>query len=339
MANASFDVLTIGNAITDVLARTDEAFIDAEGMTKGVMHLIEHERADYLYGLMPKDKQQISGGSSANTAAGVASLGGRAAFVGKVSDDEIGRFFTRDLQAADVHYTTSWLEHGAGSGRSMILITPDGERTMNTYLGACHDLTETDIVEDEIGAAAITFMEGYLWDPPEAKRAFVKAAHFAHKHERAAAITLSDPFCVNRFRDEFLDLLRSKTCDYVFANLKELMTLYETDDIGAAVRQIAQDAEIAVITMSEDGAMFVANGEVITMPAFAVETVEDATGAGDLFASGLLLGLARGMEVETALKLGCMSAAEVISHVGARPQRKLRDMAVEFGLLSDNPTS
>lgn len=333
MADTTFDVLTIGNAITDILAPTDEAFIADEEMTKGIMHLIAHERADYLYGLMPADKQQISGGSSANTAAGVASLGGKAAFVGKVADDGIGRFFTSDLQAAGVSYTTSWLEHGAGSGRSMILITPDGERTMNTYLGACHDLTENDIVEEEIGGAAITFMEGYLWDPPEAKRAFVKAAYFAHKHERATAITLSDPFCVNRFRDEFLDLMRSRTCDYVFANLNELKALYETDDIGAAVRQVARDAEIAAVTMSENGAMIIANGEVISVPAFHVDRVVDATGAGDLFASGLLFGLARGRDVEASLKLGCMAAAEVISHIGARPQRDLKQMASEYGLL------
>lgn len=332
MSETKFDVLAIGNAITDVLTRVNDDFLGQEGLNKSIMHLIEHDRADYLYGLMPAERQQISGGSAANTAAGVASLGGRAAFVGKVAEDEIGKFFTKDLRQAGVAFETEWLEHGAGSGRCMILVTPDGERTLNTYLGACHDLTEDDIVEDQIAAAAITFMEGYLWDPPEAKRAFVKAAHFAHKHERAAAITLSDPFCVNRFRDEFLDLIRSKTCDYVFANVEELKALYQTDDLGEAVQQIAKDAEIAAITLGEDGAMAIANGEVITVPAFPVQKVDDLTGAGDLFASGFLYGLARGRSLTEALNLGCMSASEVISHIGARPERSLAEMAEEHDL-------
>ena len=332
MTEAKYDVLTIGNAITDILAQVDESFIQAENMSKGIMHLVEGDRSEYLYKKMPADKLQISGGSSANTAVGVASLGGKAAFIGKVAEDEVGEFFAHDLRQTGVEYTTEMLEHGAASGRSMILITPDGERTMNTYLGACHDLTESDIWEDQIGSATITFMEGYLWDPPEAKRAFVKAAHFAHKQERAAAITLSDPFCVNRFRDEFLDLIRSKTCDYVFANVEELKALYQTDQLHDAVQMIAQDAEIAAITMGADGAMVIANGEVVTVPAFKVDHVEDATGAGDLFASGFLLGTARGQTMEQSLKLGCLSAAEVISHVGARPVENLKRLAIKNGL-------
>lgn len=334
MANTKYEVLTIGNAITDVLAQVDDDFITIEGMDKGIMHLIEGDRSAMLYAKMPDSKQQISGGSSANTAAGIASLGGNAAFVGKVADDDIGQFFEKDLRQAGVDYTTEMLQHGSASGRSMILITPDGERTMNTYLGACHDLTETDIVEDQIGAAAITFMEGYLWDPPEAKRAFVKAAHFAHKHERAAAITLSDPFCVNRFREEFLDLLQSKTCDYVFANVEEAKALYETDDLHLAVQNLAKDCEIAAVTMGEHGAMAIANGEVITVPAYEVPDVVDVTGAGDLFASGFLLGVAQGRPLEESLKLGCLSASEVISHVGARPVKNLRALAIENGLLA-----
>ncbi len=333
MTDTVFDVLTIGNAITDVLAESDDGFLEREGMTKGIMHLVEGERADYLYDLMPEDKRQISGGSAANTAVGVTSLGGRAAFVGKVADDDIGHFYTEDLQSAGVSYTTPWLEHGSGSGRSMILITPDGERTMNTYLGACHNLTDQDILEDDISGAEITFMEGYLWDPPEAKRAFVKAAEIAHRHGRAAAITLSDPFCVNRFRGEFLDLMRSKTVDYVFANLEELKALYGTDDVGAAVRQIGSDCRIAAITMGARGAMAVRNGEVMTVPAYPVERVADATGAGDLFASGFLLGIARGLDTEKALHLGAMSASEIISHVGARPQSSLAEMGKTLGLL------
>jgi len=326
------DVLTIGNAITDVLVRVNDEFLVSQGLSKSIMHLVEAERAESLYAVMPEHKTQISGGSAANSAAGVASLGGRAAFVGKVADDKIGRFYTNDLRTTGVEYETGMLEHGIASGRSMVLVTPDGERTMNTYLGACHDLTQKDIKEEQIGRAAITFMEGYLWDPPEAKRAFVKAAHFAHKHERATAITLSDPFCVDRFRDEFLDLIRSKTCDYVFANVEELKSLYQSDDLHEAVQRVAQDAEVAAITMGENGAMAIMDGEVITVPAFKVKEVADVTGAGDLFASGFLLALARGQHMQEALKLGCLCASEVISHLGARPEKNLKQLAADNGL-------
>lgn len=332
MSKDALDVLTIGNAITDILVRVDDNFLEQEGLTKSIMHLVEGDRAKYLLDIAPHPRKKISGGSAANSAVGVVALGGKAAFVGKVAKDEVGEFFTTDLRKAHVEYTTKMLIHGAASGNSMILITPDGERTMNTYLGACHDLTEADIIEDQIGRAAITFMEGYLWDPPEAKRAFVKAAHFAHKHERAAAITLSDPFCVGRFRDEFIDLMRSKTCDYVFANVEELKSLYQTEDLGEAVQNIAKDTEIAAITMGADGAMAIKDGEVITVPAFPVESVEDATGAGDLFASGFLLGISRNQDMQSALKLGCMCASEVISHVGARPEKDLMKMAKDHGL-------
>ena len=252
MTETRFDVLTIGNAIVDIIAPVEPGFIEREGMTEGIMHLIDTERAEELYGKMPSSRQQISGGSAANTAAGVASLGGRAAFVGKVADDPLGDVFDADLGAIGVHYSTSRLKNGALTARSMIFLSDSGERTMNTYLGACHQLTEQDIKPDEIGAAAITYMEGFLWDPLEAKKAFVLAAHYAHKSERAAAFTLSDPFCVDRYRAEFLDLIRSKTIDYVFANVHELKSLYQTDDLGEAVREIAKDAELAAITMGAD---------------------------------------------------------------------------------------
>lgn len=333
MADARFDVLTIGNAIVDVLARVDEDFLAKEGMTKAIMHLVEADRSEHLYSAMPREKRQISGGSAGNTAVGVASLGGRAAFVGKVAADALGEVFAEDMKQAGVHYSTKRLESGPATARSMILLTPDGERTMNTYLGACHQLSVRDIHEDEIGAAAITYMEGYLWDPVEAKKAFVQAAHYAHKHERATAFTLSDPFCVNRFRDEFLDLMRSKTIDYVFANIEELKALYQTDSLAEATRKVAQDAELAAITLGADGAMAVYNGEVITVPAFPVAQVADATGAGDLFASGFLYALSRGEQLETALRLGCLSASEVISHIGARPLRDLAQLAHEHGLM------
>ncbi|GGA37563.1 adenosine kinase [Pelagibacterium lentulum] len=327
-----FDALTIGNAIVDVIAPVNEEFLVDEGMTKSIMHLVDAERSADLYAKMPEHKAMISGGSAANTAAGVAALGGRAAFVGKVANDELGQVFSSDLEKAGIFYETGLLNDGPATARSMILLTDDGERTMNTYLGACQQLTEDDIVEDTIAAAAITYMEGYLWDPPLAKRAFVKAAHFAHKAERAAAITLSDPFCVNRFRNEFLDLIRSKTMDYVFANIEELKSLYQTDDLHEAVQQIAQDAEVAAVTMGARGAMAIAHGEVVSVPAFPVENVVDVTGAGDLFASGFLLANARGQGMSEALRLGCLAASEVISHIGARPVANLRELAKGEGI-------
>jgi len=332
MTQTRFDVLTIGNAIVDIIAPVEPGFIEREGMKEGIMHLIDTDRAEDLYGKMPATRQQISGGSAANTAAGIASLGGRAAFVGKVADDPLGDVFEADLNDIGVYYNTSRLKNGALTARSMIFLSEDGERTMNTYLGACHQLTEADIRPDEIGGAAITFMEGFLWDPLEAKKAFVLAAHYAHKHERAAALTLSDPFCVDRFRAEFLDLIRSKTIDYVFANVHELKSLYQTDDLGEAVREIAKDAEVAAITMGADGAMAVFNGEVTSVPAFPIDRVVDATGAGDLFASGFLLGLARNQTMESALKTGCLAAHEVISHIGARPQVALDGLVSRHGL-------
>jgi sugar/nucleoside kinase (ribokinase family) len=334
VANTRFDVLTIGNAIVDVIAPVTPDFLQREGMSEGIMHLVDAERSAYLYERMPAEKRMISGGSAANTAAGVASLRGNASFIGKVADDDLGEIFAEDLERIGVHYGVSKLSEGPATARSMILVSEGGERTMNTYLGACHQLTTADIKEDEIGAAAITYMEGYLWDPVEAKKAFVTAAHFAHKHERATSFTLSDPFCVNRYREEFLDLMRSKTIDYVFANVEELKALYQTD-FHNSVQAITKDVELAAITMGAEGAMVVANGEVISVPAYAIEKVVDATGAGDLFASGFLLAVARGQDLETALKLGCLSASEVISHIGARPVQDLAALAEEHGLVPE----
>jgi len=331
MADARFDVLTIGNAIVDIIAPIEPGFLEREGMSEGIMHLIDAERAEYLYAGMPADKQQISGGSAGNSAAGVASLGGRAAFVGKVAADQLGDVFATDMAEIGVHYGVSRLVDGPATARCMIFVSPHGERTMNTYLGACHQLTTADIKEDEIGGATVTYMEGFLWDPVEAKKAFVQAAHYAHKHERLAAFTLSDPFCVNRFRDEFLDLIRSKTMDVVFGNIEELKALYQTDFHGA-VQAIAADSELAAITMGSQGAMVIHNGEIVTVPAYPVSEVVDATGAGDLFASGFLLALSRERDLKTALQAGCLSASEVISHIGARPQTDLSKLAAQNGI-------
>lgn len=331
MAETRFDVLTIGNAIVDVIAPIEDGFLAREGLTEGIMHLVDAERSAYLYDRMPAEKRQISGGSAGNTAAGVASLGGRASFVGKVADDDLGDVFAEDLKRLGVHYGVSRLSNGPATARSMILLSPDGERTMNTYLGACHQLTTADIKEAEIGAAIVTYMEGFLWDPTEAKKAFVTAAHYAHKHERAVSFTLSDPFCVNRYREEFLDLIRSKTVDIVFGNIEELKALYQADFHGA-VQAIAKDAELAAITMGAGGAMVVSDGEIITVPAYPVEHVVDVTGAGDLFASGFLLAYARQRDFRTALQAGCLAASEVISHIGARPVLDLQQLAAEKGV-------
>jgi sugar/nucleoside kinase (ribokinase family) len=332
MADTQFDVLTIGNAIVDVIAPIDPGFLTREGLTEGIMHLVDAERSAYLYDRMPGEKRQISGGSSANTAAGVASFGGNAAFIGKVAADPLGDVFADDLDRIGVHFSIGRLSAGPATARSMILVSPGGERTMNTYLGACQQLTTADIREEEIGAAAVTYMEGYLWDPPEAKKAFVTAAHYAHKHERPTAITLSDPFCVNRYREEFLDLMRSRTIDYVFANIEEAKALYQTDSLHEAVQAIAKDCELAAVTMGAQCAMAVTNGEVVTVPAYRVPQVVDATGAGDLFASGFLLALARGRDLKTALSAGCLAASEVISHIGARPMLDLGELAREHKL-------
>jgi sugar/nucleoside kinase (ribokinase family) len=332
MADTQFDVLTIGNAIVDVIAPVEPDFLAREGLDEGIMHLVDAARSAYLYERMPAIKRQISGGSSANTAAGVASFGGRASFVGKVAADPLGSIFADDLHMLGVHYGVARLSEGPATARCMILVSPGGERTMNTYLGACQQLTMADIRESEIGAAAVTYMEGYLWDPPEAKKAFVLAAQYAHKHERPTAITLSDPFCVNRFRDEFLDLMRSKTIDYVFANIEEAKALYQTDSLHEAVQQLAGDCELAAVTMGPAGAMAIRDGEVVTVPAFPVPHVVDATGAGDLFASGFLLALARERDLRTALAAGCLAASEVISHIGARPLRDLGQLAREHRL-------
>jgi sugar/nucleoside kinase (ribokinase family) len=335
MAETRFDVLTIGNAIVDIIAPIDEGFLSREGLAEGIMHLVDEERSLYLYERMPAEKRQISGGSAANTAAGVASLGGRASFIGKVAADPLGDVFETDLRRIGVHYGVSRLAEGPATARSMILLSPDGERTMNTYLGACHQLTPADIKEDEIGAATITYMEGFLWDPVEAKKAFVTAAHYAHKHERATSFTLSDPFCVNRYREEFLDLIKSKTIDIVLGNIEELKALYQAD-FHNSVQAIARDAELAAITLGAEGAMVVHQGEIVTVPAFPVNQVVDATGAGDLFASGFLLAVSRGLDYRTALEAGCLAASEVISHIGARPVADLQQLATEKGISFGN---
>jgi adenosine kinase len=331
MAGVKYDVLGIGNAIVDVLARTEDDFLARHNMPKGSMSLIDEARAEAIYQAMGP-ATEISGGSAANTIVGVASFGGRAAFIGKVKDDELGKAFTHDIRAAGVHFSTPPAKDGPATARSFILVTPDGERTMNTYLGAAQNLSPKDVNEEDVAAAAITYLEGYLWDPAEAKEAFRKAAKIAHSAGRQVALTLSDAFCVGRYRAEFLDLIRSRTVDLVFANESELRSLYQTADFDTALSALRKDAKLAVVTRSEKGAVVASAEKFEAVPAFPIERVIDATGAGDLFAAGFLHGFAKGLPHPDSAKLGAMAAAEVISHVGARPEKKLSDLARENGL-------
>src|ERR1700758_1661012 len=290
MADAKYDVLGIGNAIFDVLVKTDEAFLAAHGMTKGSMALIDEARAAAIYRDMGP-ATEMSGGSAANTIVGLASLGARAAYVGKVKDDQIGRMYAHDIRAAGVAFGTKPAADGPATGCSYILVTPDGERTMNTYLGAAQNLLPADIDASEVAASAIVYLEGYLWDPKNAKEAFVKASTIAHDAGRQVALTLSDSFCVDRYRGEFLDLMRNGTVDLVFANEAELSSLYQTSDFDTALTQMRSDARLAVVTRSEKGCLVSSKDGVTAVPAFAVDKIVDTTGAGDLFAAGFLFGL------------------------------------------------
>ncbi|BAM86057.1 pfkB family carbohydrate kinase [Bradyrhizobium oligotrophicum S58] len=331
MTDAKYDVLGIGNAIFDVLVQADEAFLARHGMTKGSMALIEEARAAAIYRDMGP-ATEMSGGSGANTIVGLASLGARAAYVGKVRDDQIGRMYTHDIRAAGVAFDTAAAADGPATGCCYILVTPDGERTMNTYLGAAQNLTSADIDPAQIAAARIVYLEGYLWDPKDAKDAFVKAATIAHDAGREVALTLSDSFCVDRYREEFLDLLRGGTADVVFANEAELHSLYQTSDFDGALKQLREDATLGIVTRSDKGCMVVSNDGVIAVPAHPIETLVDTTGAGDLFAAGFLFGLVRKTGYEIAGRLGGLAAAEVIQHIGARPQVSLKDLAAQNGL-------
>src|SRR5271165_6230045 len=280
MTDAKYDVLGIGNAIFDVLVKTDEAFLAAHGMAKGGMALIDEVRALSIYRDMGP-ATEMSGGSAANTIVGLANLGARAAYVGKVRDDQIGRLYTHDIRAAGVAFETRPASDGPATGCSYILVTGDGERTMNTYLGAAQDLSPADIDPNEIAGARIVYLEGYLWDPRSAKEAFVKASTIAHEAGRQVALTLSDSFCVDRYRDEFLELMRNGTVDLVFANEAELRSLYETSDFDTALKQLRIDAKLGVVTRSEKGCVVASAEGVIAAPAFPVDRIMDTTGAGD----------------------------------------------------------
>ncbi|MFD1332430.1 adenosine kinase [Methylopila musalis] len=333
MSDARHDVLGIGNAIVDVIARTEDDFLVAEGLVKGSMALIDEARAEALYGRMGPATES-SGGSAANTLAGVGSFGGRGAFVGKVKGDVLGDVFAHDIRAIGVDFRTRPAGEGAATARCFVLVTPDGERTMSTYLGACQALGPDDIDAETVAAAKITYLEGYLWDPADAKLAFRKAADIAHGAGRKVALSLSDSFCVDRYRAEFLELIRGGTVDLLFANDSELKSLYETGDIEAALQAVAKDAKLAAVTLGADGCAMVQGDARLAVPAAPVDgAIVDKTGAGDLFAAGFLLGHARDLGLARSAELGALAAAEVISHVGARPLVNLEQLAKERGLL------
>ncbi len=318
------DVLGIGNAIVDVIAKADDDFLAKHDMPKGGMTLISEDDAHKLYGDMGPGIE-ASGGSAANTMAGIASFGGKAGFVGTVRDDQLGEVFSHDIRSIGVEFSSQPLKDGPATARCLIFVTPDGERTMNTYLGACTQLGPNDIDADQISRASITYLEGYLWDPPLAKEAFVKAAGFARASGNKVALTLSDAFCVDRYRDEFRNLI-TKEIDILFANEAEILSLYETDSFDDALQAVRQENVLAAITRSAAGCVIADGEEVHVVSAEPVDKVVDATGAGDQFAAGFLYGISTGRPLAECGRLGSLAAAEIISHIGARPELELKSV-------------
>lgn len=331
MSQLKFDVAGIGNAIVDIIADASDEFLIANGIQKGGMTLIDEARAQELYSKMGP-AVEVSGGSCANTIAGIASLGGKGLYFGKVRDDQLGDVFRHDLKAIGVHYDTPAATDGPSTARCYILVTPDAQRSMNTFLGAAGGVGPEDIDEDQVKASAITYMEGYLWDPPRAKDAFVKASEIAHKADRVVSLTLSDSFCVDRYRDEFRKLAKEEV-DLLFANEAEIMSLYEVDTFDAALQAVRKDCKFAALTRSEAGSVIVADGDVHVVDAAKVDKVVDSTGAGDLYAAGFLFGLARGFDPVRCGQLGSMAAAESISHYGPRPITSLKKLADDRDLI------
>jgi len=317
-------VVGIGNAIVDVLSQTDDAFLQRNKLVKGAMTLIDPDRAIELHRQM-EQTLECSGGSAANSMVGIAELGGEAAYIGKVRDDPTGEHFRKDIREAGVAYGTPAAHDGPPTGRCLILVTPDAQRTMQTLLGASATLSPGDIDEPMIVDAAYTFLEGYLWDPEPAKRAFLRAAEIAHAAGGKVALTLSDPFCVERHREEFKELVDGHI-DVLFANEHELVSLYETQTLEQAIAAVRGRCDVVAVTRGAKGSMILDHETTITVEADPVERVVDTTGAGDLYAGGFLYGLAEGRDLQTCGRIGSIAAAEVISHAGARPVRPLREL-------------
>ena len=328
---SSFDVAAVGNAIVDVLAPATEDFLAEEGLTKGAMALIDAERATRLYERMAAGVE-ASGGSAGNTVAGLASLGGRAAYVGKVADDALGAVFRHDITAIGVHFEPTPLAGGDGTGRCLVNVTPDGQRTMCTYLGAANALTPADVDPQLIASAEIIYLEGYLFDPPEARAAFAKAAAAGRAAGRRVALSLSDAFVVERHRDALLAFIRSDT-DIVFANEVEVTTLFGFADVDKAVAALAAEVGVAAVTRGEHGSVIATRAGTTAIEAAPVAKVIDTTGAGDQYAAGVLFGLARQFDPRACGALGALAAAEVIAHFGPRPQTPLKTLAQAAGLI------
>ena len=327
MPDAQIDVVGIGNAIVDIFAQTDDGFIAAHKLNKGSMTLIDAARADELYSHMGPARE-ISGGSCANTMAGIAALGGKAAYIGKVRDDQLGEVFRHDIRAAGVRFDTPPAKDGPPTARSMILVTPDAQRTMNTFLGACVNLGPEDVDQKLVASAAITYLEGYLWDREQAKLAFLAAARAAHMAKRRTSLTLSDPFCVDRHRDSFLTLVHEHI-DILFANELEIAALYQVKSFDDALQAVRGHCDIAVLTRGPKGSVIVSGEEVHVIDAAPLAKLVDTTGAGDLYAAGFLWGLSRGYGLARCGRIASIAAAEVISHYGARPEADLRALMRE----------
>ena len=327
MANAPFDVVGVGNAIVDVIAQSDENDLVRLDLNKGTMTLIDDAQAEWLYSEMGSGIE-TSGGSAANTLAGIASLGGTGAYIGKVRDDQLGDVFSHDIKAAGVDYRSRAATEGPSTARCLIFVTPDADRTMQTYLGVSVMLGPDDIDPEAIGDAQITYLEGYLFDRDEAKEAFVKAAELAHAAGRKVALSLSDPFCVDRHRASFKHLVEGHV-DILFANSDEITSLYETDSFDEAAGQLVGKVDLAAVTRGADGSVIVTADQVVEIAAEPVQNVIDTTGAGDLYAGGVLYGLTQGYELEVAGRIGSICAAEVISHYGARPETSLSALVKE----------
>lgn len=326
-----FDVLGIGNAIVDVITQSTDSFLKKHDLTKGSMNLINENQAQALYGDTGPGLE-MSGGSAANTIVGVAAFGQSGAYFGKVADDQLGEVFRHDITHSNVSFSTPALSGGPATARSLILVTPDSERTMNTYLGACVEFGPDDVDENVVKQSAVTYMEGYLWDRDPAKEAFKKAARIARAAGRKVSLTLSDSFCVDRHRDSFMELIIADV-DILFANESEIMSLYQVDTFEEAFTAVKQHCHLTALTRSEKGSMIVDGDTVVEIPALKPDALVDTTGAGDLYAAGFLAGFTAGKSVESCGRLGSLAAGEVISHYGARPQANLLDAAQREGLL------
>ncbi|HEX6219280.1 MAG TPA: adenosine kinase [Sphingomicrobium sp.] len=329
MPDPRLDVLCIGNAIVDVIANADDAFLEAEGLTKGSMRLIDAEEAERLYSHMAAARE-VSGGSAGNTAAGVAALGGKAGFIGQVAPDQLGAFYAHDLRATGVEFTTEPADFGVPTARSMVLVTPDGHRTMNTFLGAAQHLPAGALDEAQIGGSAVLYLEGYLWDPETPRYAMVRAIELAREAGRKVAFTLSDTFCIDRHREGFNQLIDGGRIDILFANEAEIQALAGIPHLESAVAAVAPKVETLVVTRSEHGALAIRGSDRADVPAEPVGEVVDTTGAGDLFAAGFLVGYTRGKSLADSLRLGAIAAAEVIQHYGARPEADLKALAADL---------